>query len=382
MRRASRIGTSIICTILAAGACSQALSNVIAYQQPFVAATLSPFAGSPLEKLVRTSAEINDQGAVIPNRASVEFAKQARLRDPLATEAAAILALSQPTSRARNEVISSLLELSRRGRFLSFAALQNSVETENMPGGILALDRMLRLYPGYSKQLMAPLMAYVEQDEALPAFEKVLSTRPEWRNAFFSASSGSEAGLHNLAVLRLSLGPDYPLSDASQNQLIAKLIAKGMWDEALSIRDVNIKRMGVDENPTLAWINEDPIFDWVFADKRQIFARPNPERDYLRIKVQPGQGGILAAKLLKLPRGARSLKYSHELQPSHDLRNFSLSLACAKSEKLIATTSLVRKEGQLNISQAQCEWVYITLVGRVFSTGLEVEGRFHQLQFL
>ncbi len=382
MKRAPRIATSIICMILAAGACSQALSNVIAQEHPFLAATLSPFAGTPLEKLVRSSAEISEQGAVIPNQASVEFAKRARLRDPLATEAASILALSETSSGKRNEVISSLLNLSRRGRFLSLAALQNSAENEDIPSGIVALDRMLRLYPGYSEHLMAPLMTYVEQDGALPAFAQVLSTKPEWRNDFFSASSGTEEGMHNLAVLRLRLGPDYPLNDASQTQLIAKLIARGMWDEALAIRDMDVRRMSVDQNPTLAWTNEDPIFDWVLANKRQIFARPNPDRSHLRIKVQPGQGGILAAKLIRLPEGVHSLKYRHELQPDQDLKNFSLSLACAKSEELVANASLVRGEGQLDISHAQCEWVYITLTGRVFSTGLEVEGSFDQLLFL
>ena len=382
MKHAPRVATSIVCVLLGAGACSQALSNVLAQQHPFLAATLSPFAGSPLEKLVRSSAEISERGAVIPNQASVEFAKRARLRDPLATEAGAILALSETSSITRNEVISSLLELSRRGRFLSFATLQNSAAKEDIPGGILALDRMLRLYPGYSKRLMAPLMTYIEQDGALPAFEQVLSTKPEWRNDFFSAPSVTDEGLHNLAVLRLRLGPDYPLNDASQTQLIAKLIAKGMWDDALAIRDMHVQKLDVEPNATLAWINEDPVFDWVFADKREIFARPNPGRDHLRIKVQPGQGGILAAKLIRLPRDAHSLKYRHELQPSQDLENFSLSLACAKSEKLIATTSLVIKEGKLDISKAQCEWAYITLIGRVFSTGLEVEGRFDQLRFL
>ena len=382
MKRAPRIATSIIGIILAAGACSQALSNVIAQQHPFLAARLSPFAGSPLEKLVRSSAEISERGAVIPNLASVEFARRARLSDPLATEAGAILALSETSLGKRNEIISSLLELSRRGRFLSFAALQNSAENEDIPGGILALDRMLRLYPGYSDQLMAPLLTYIEQDGALPAFEQVLSTKPEWRNDFFSAPSASEQGLRNLAVLRLRLGPDYTLNDASQTQLIAKLIAKGMWDEALAIRDMHTQKKSAGKNSTLAWISDDPIFDWALANERQMFARPNPGRDQLRIKVQPGQGGILAAKLIRLPRGAHSLKYRHELQPSQDLENFSLSLACAKSEKLIATTSLVRMEGELDVSQAQCDWAYITLTGRVFSTGLEVEGRFDQLRFL
>ena len=382
MKRAARIATSSICIILAAGACSQALSNVIAQQHPFLAATLSPFASSSLEKLVRSSADISEQGAVIPNQASIEFAKRARLRDPLATEAATILALSETSFGKRNEVISSLLDLSRRGRFLSLAALQNSAENEDIPSGILALDRMLRLYPGYSDQLMAALMTYIEQDRALPAFEQVLSTRPKWRNDFFSAPSATEEGLHNLAVLRLRLGPDYPLNDASQTQLIAKLIAKGKWDEALAIRDMHTQRKSVGESSSLAWISEDPIFDWVLANNRQMFARPNPGRDQLRIKVQPGQGGILAAKLIRLPRGSHSLKYRHELQPNQDLKNFSLSLACAKSEELIAKVSLVRAEGQLDISHAQCEWVYIALTGRVFSTGLEVEGIFDQLLFL
>lgn len=370
-----RIFALLLSIILAVGACAQALSNIYVKNAPTLAASLSPFTSEAYERLAVRTLQADQQEQVMTTPVSIEFARKAYRASPLATEALAILALSQPTMKKREIAIEAAQNLSRRGRVLSIVSLQSSIEREDAAGGIAALDRLLRVYPGFSGRMMTPLIAYIAQPGAVPAFERILALEPEWRNAFFMAKPPGIDGLRNLAMLRLTLGPDYPLEDGTELRLIQQLIAEDLWTEALALRDMGASGSALSKDGTISWANANPVFDWELADERGFYARPDPEFQDVRVKVEPGQGGVLARRLLKLPDAVRALTFDHSLQPARDLENFLLEVTCAKTKASLGKTSLARPSGRVNIVGAPCEWVYITVSGRVWSTGREVSGR-------
>lgn len=366
--------------LLGFAACVQALSNIYAKDHPLLAARLSPLASAPLERMSVKALQLDENGRIRPTAEARQLAARAHRISPLSTEALAILALTQPTAEKQSDTIQAIQQLSRRGRLLGAVALQSSVDRRSAPEAIVALDRILRVYPSLTERMMTTLLGYVSDDSVLPSFRQVLRLEPQWRNAFFGTPPPNPEGLRNMARLRQSLGADYPLLDDVETRLVGRLIAVDMWDEALALREMAVGH-AAPQADKIAWTDEDPVFDWLLADESGFYARPDGNSGQLRIRVRPGQGGRLAAKLLRLPENRLYLNYRHSLEPVENLDRFTLTLECAKSGEKIAETTLKERAGRLPLAEASCDWVYVILEGRVWSTGREVEGRLTSLSF-
>ena len=185
---ALKIVAALACVAFAAGSGAQALSNVAAKDQPLLAARLSPYASDALGRVAVRSLRPGKDKLSFDTSASVGPALEAVRREPLSTEAAAILAIAHETSVDRHSAVIDILRLTRRGRVLNIVALQDAMMQKDTDEAIAALNTTFLVYPGFVSQLMPTLIAYLSDPSSIPQFRQVLETNPIWADKFFTAS--------------------------------------------------------------------------------------------------------------------------------------------------------------------------------------------------
>ncbi|MGB7409231.1 MAG: hypothetical protein WA908_12060 [Pontixanthobacter sp.] len=370
-----------LCAIAALGAGAQGLSNVATKKNPSLAASLSPYASEPLEQIMLGNLRPEDSGDAIDTSDAVSPARQAFKREPLATEAAAILAMTLGTQDSRNSAIEAVNSLSRRGRAMNLAVLQNAVPRNDSERSIQVLNNAFLVYPNLAQQWLPSMRAYLADAQNIPAFHKVLQTDPAWADAFFESSNVSANVLVNLARLRITLDKSVALEHETERMLITRLAKANLWPEAFALHASLTGDASTEKSMTIDWQADYPPFDWEFADERRFYARSDAGGRALRVRITPGKGGLLAGRIVQVPTGARTLSLTHSLEPARGLENMTLSAACVGSEAEIASTKFRIQNATVSLADASCEWIAIAIVGRVFSTGSAIKGEIDRLEF-
>ena len=367
MKPLRQVAIILLCTALAIGSSAQALSNIQARKSPQLATLASPLASEALEILARNSLEVTENGEVKPSQQSLSLAKEAYQASPLATEALAILAVGQETETERSEAIEAALRLSRRGRVLGAVSLQNSLEIEHTEGVIRAMNRLVTQYPSLAHSMVTPMIGYVKDEEALLTFREILAAQPEWRDAFFSANARDEATLRNLARLRVAMGADYPLREGTDQQLSNRLVQQQLWPEALRLHSLDKRIEEIVLGQPISWNSERPPFHWQLSDEFKFRARAGKNSREVAIRIDPGQGGRLASRILPIPPGAQALTIvSKGMDGPEGALEWSAS--CVEGTDKFARAEISKRRSSLRVGDAPCKWISVEITGRVFST--------------
>ena len=366
---------------MSVGAGAQALSNVAAKDQALIAARLSPYASDGLARAAVLSLRPGKNELSFDTQLAIAPAREAFRREPLNTEAAAILSMTQKSQADRHMAVNSVTRLSRRGRVLNFAVLQDAMVQNDSQQSIAVLNKVLLVYPGFMPRLMPTLLTYLTDPSSIPQFRQILETNPVWADEFFSSSNISADALVNLGKLRLALGNRVKLDESTDRLLIARLVKTGKLPQALALREKLTGTRAGQEDYTIDWKAEYPPFDWTFVDKRKIFARRDVTAQSLRIKIAAGQGGVLASRIVRKPKDARVLSLSHSLSPASELNEVKLSATCATSTTKLLTSSFRKSSVTLNLGDGPCDWLVIAITGRAWSTGGAISGQIDALKF-
>lgn len=376
----ARLTTALACVVASLGAGAQALSNVYAANNPALAAALSPYASGALEQLALAGMRTGADGLTLDTADGVAPAREALRREPLASEAAAILSISRETLADRRASTAAVARLSRRGRVLNFAVLQDAILRNDAERSIDALNNLFFIYPGFLPRFLPTMTAYLGDKSNIIYFRKILETDPAWADQFFTSNVSGEA-LANMAQLRIALAESVTLTEETDRRLVARLAVEGLWAESFELHEHLTRSIPIDDDESVSWQADYPPFDWNLADGRRLYARRDTTGLSLRIRIAPGQGGLLASRIVRVPAGARSLSLSHSLAPASSLKNVTLSATCVESQTEVATSAFRPGTAKLTINSQLCDWIAISITGRAWSRESEITGEIDRLEF-
>ena len=376
-----RAGIGLSCVVAAGVAGAQAYSNHNIRENTATAAALSPYAAEPYERLAIASLRAEGETVYFDTPLARTFAEKAFRRGPLEANAAAILAMSLPDDTDRRDILGDASKLTRRDRILSLAVLQEAAEDRDSPAIMSTLNRLFLASPSVVSRFLPLYVSYLEDDALLPDFQATLATGPVWADRFFQTGNLSQKQLGNMARIRASLPEGVAVSAESDRVLIARLAASGQLPQALTLYEElgGGETFGLDE--AISWEDENPPFDWSFVGERGFYARPSGDGETLRVRVAPGKGGPIAARLLRRPENARNLEFTNALGRSRNIENFDIEVACAVTGETLASQQIEPGRTAIALGDEACKWIGVTLTGRVWSTARQVDGTVMAFRF-
>jgi hypothetical protein len=360
--RVARSTAALACVAASLGAGAQALSNVYADKNPVLAVALSPYASDALEQLTLARLRTGADGLTLD------------------ASDAAILSISQETPAGRRASTAAVARLSRRGRILNFAILQDAISRNDAQQSIDALNNLFFIYPGFVPRFLPTMVSYLGDPSNISQLRKILETDPAWADDFFVSNVSGEV-LVNMAQLRIALGDSVTLTEETDRHLVARLASAGLWTESFDLRERLTDDVTITGEEAINWQADYPPFDWNLADDRHLYARPDTTGLKLRIRIAPGQGGLLASRVVNVPADARSLSLSHSLVPASGLENLTLSATCVESQTELAATAFRPMTAKLTFNGERCDWIAIAIAGRAWSNESAITGEIDRLEF-
>ena len=375
-----------ICAILAASAAGmQATGNWLAKRVPALASQLSSSPVPPTtltlmsikgSKDATSLADLDLSGALVPANDALE-------RSLLSPAPLAVLAWNAPAVR-QSAILTAASAVSRRNPLLNSALIYHYDSTGQ---NALLLDRindLVTVKPSIGSQITPTLVALLEDESLLPTFTRLLELSPPWSEAFFLAASREPKVAANLVQLRLDLPKEAALSPEADREIIANLAATKRYGEALALfREFKPDARQASDEKTINWTTAYPPFDWALTDSFDIYARPRDDGE-LMVRIRPGHGGVLASRLIDLPRSTRGIRVNHAIEPSSQAKDMEIAVACAQSGEVLGSSSFAASDFTLPLVARPdgCDAATITISGRAWTTGQYLEGPISGLEIV
>lgn len=353
----ARLGGAVVIGLIASVMLAlQAASSVTERSAPEFAISLNPANGMAAEQAAHSRFSDASSDGATPDPARVaKAAAQARslalasyASEPLTPKSLTVIALATTDLDLRGQILDFATRLNRRDLALQLAALDFSVQNDRAIAAINTLDQLLRVHPQYSDQFFPSLQQAMLVPETEATFAKLLDGSSPWHHAFAMFTVRDAASRLRLARLRSRISIT---DERFDGQLISGLAEQGELETAAQVyRQVTKSDDRLRDGATiLSWRGEYPPFDWQFLDRKEIRAKPGPSGDRLEIFIRPGQGGIIASRIIRLPEGA-SGKLSFKLDSTRPIipGRVRMSLFCGTEKELVIVTEL--KSGDNSIS--------------------------------
>lgn len=389
--------------VLAITSGAHALSSTSARLAPDLASTMFPGNGDALERLAygsfigkaRNAMASRDTGAGRDEAALADINKQpdidqaelqvyaadaaqsarAALRyEPLLPRAHAILALSEADRGKKGRIINLASRLNRRDVVLQGVVLQSEIDDQDSLGTIATLDQILRVRPERGDQFYPLLTEALTQEVTVPQFVELLAKPVPWGESFLNFAVRNPAALQNLASVRKATRIDNSDFD---RRLIANLAAAEDMNLARDIYELITDRASGETRAQ--WASDYPPFDWSFADEARFRAQESASGDQLDFAVEPGHGGVLASRVVRVPQSRFVVSIPNTLEPAASRKDVKLVLTCWGSEQPFFEAPFRSGEGIFEVgSSPGCAHVQIAITARSWTGSSSVSGSLEQ----
>jgi hypothetical protein len=294
---------------------------------------------------------------------------QALRDEPLLPKAHALLTIVQKDRARRERMMSLASRLNRRELSLQSVVLQFRAETGDYPQTMNTLDQILRVHPQRQADFFPVLTNALRQRATLTAFRELLAKPLPWREAFLMHAVNDPLAARNLATIRRTVEPNNPDFDRA---LIANLARNGDLETAASVYG-RLIRSG-SRGSAFTWTSEYPPFDWSFADEAGLRAQLTPNRRNLEFAVDPGNGGLLATRVMSVPRAPFTIIIKYRLDKNSSANDLKLKLECFGEAAFFESPFEVAR-GRFDISQTpNCEYVTLSVAGRAWTGANPLNG--------
>lgn len=376
---------------LAALSGAHALSSASVRNSPELAAAIWPMNGLALERLAYGSfvddvrkaltrpgasageqsadlaADLQGKGDEIRRLAGLQHATavKALAYEPLLPKAHAILALSEADPVRQRQLIDLASRLNRRDSALQGLVLQSKVNSKDYAGTIETLDQILRVNPERGAEFYPLLTKALQQPVTIPAFRELLSRPLPWRDAFLMHAVMDPVAARNLATIR----KDIRIDNREFNQaLTANLVRNG---DLVAAADLYGRLAKPAASKTGEWPSDFPPFDWTFANEPGMRAQPSRDGQSLEFTVDPGNGGVLASRLVPRPAQPFTVRVKHEVASGSSAEDLKLTLTCLGGNGPFFETVLGSGKESFDVRQAPaCDYMLLAINGRAW-TGSE-----------
>ncbi len=228
------------------------------------------------------------------------IARAAMSSDPLVPKAHAIIAIAQSAPETRKAILEYANRLNRRELSLQGLVLQEGLEDGDYHAAITTLDQILRVKPERDSEFFPVLLDAFSRPETLPVFRDLLDGTSPWHERFLLFAVYEPGAQVNIARIRDSIVISNILFD---KQLVGGLVSQGEIEVAQQLYYGLQRSEPISNgNSLLSWASDYPPFDWQLTDEADFRAQPSRDGQKLELFVRPGQGGLLARRILPNPR--------------------------------------------------------------------------------
>lgn len=301
--------------------------------------------------------------------ATTDAARQAIRHEPLSPRAFAILALAEQNARQKKKIIEHASRLSRRDLVLQALVLEDRGEGGDYVGAIGTLDEILRVHPERKAEFFPILVQALGAKASVPEFARLLARPLPWRDDFLNFALTDPQALENLAAVRERIATE---DKAFDRKLIAKLVDDDRISSAervyRSAGQAGILNVSAGQ---LAWRSDYPPLDWKFADQPGFRAQADDSLNVLEIDVAPGNGGVIASRLLANPEHPFVLSLKQNVEPSSQSKDMRLTIACSGQSTPFFERSFSEGESSFSVEQMpSCQYLFLSIIARSW-TGAE-----------
>lgn len=371
--------------VLAAALFIQAVSGALSRRQPVLAADLPVTNGAAYEQLAmltHTTAAVNGAGQHEAAQQARPLAMRALASDPLSPRAIAIAALAAEDRTTRRAILDAGTALNRRDLLLQGLMLEDRVARNDYSGTVTTLDAMLRVHPEQRKLLFPLLQQALSQEAAVPELARLLDGSSDWHKTFLQDAAVEPRLLTNLGALRL----DGRIEDQRFDKLlVAGLVKQGELDLAYRVySQATGKRIGPLTTGAIEWSTALPPFDWELAGERGMRIYSRPEENRIDLYVRGGQGGTVARKLIRNPRGDFAIRARENITPPDAVEDVRLRLRCPGSRTWLfdrpfadGTTTFA-----IDLPQVDCNFLSLEIYARAWSGQPPIQGAIDRLEIV
>lgn len=262
---------------------------------------------------------------------ALELAREAFVREPLATNALFALAIDERAANPRQggqELLDAAVALDKRNRYLGALQMEQFSRAGDFASTFSLIDRLARVYPNLTTEFVQPLVQSLRQDDAVDVIAEALADEPGWANSFWHAVPSDPVLVGRMLALRQRT--DKGTDAASDSALLAGLAAARQFDEAFAFRDS--LRGGAPEGTGFVPVGGVAPFGWKTEASGERSLSSRGENGY-EIFVQQGTNGELGRQLLRLPAGRYT--FSAAITPVSSAENVTARLQCATAESIV-----------------------------------------------
>lgn len=295
--------------------------------------------------------------------------------EPLLPKAHVLLALSEKDASRSKQIINLASLLNRRDTVLQRLVLQTRVADGDYPAMIETLDQMLRVRPERGEEFYPVLNEALRQEATIPQFAELLGKPLPWRDRFLDYAVGQPSALPSLAAIRQAIVIDHPVfdqrlianlanaGDVATAQIIYDFVGQSTFSSASGSREAN-------------WLADYPPFDWTLADEARFRAQTSDDGRILEFNVAPGNGGVMATKLMASRARAFTVTVPADVQPSGALQDMKLILRCWGDAEPFFEKSFAAGTGEFLVENApSCQYMQLEITARAWTGSASIGGR-------
>ncbi|BDW83616.1 hypothetical protein MACH24_30540 [Erythrobacter sp. Dej080120_24] len=294
--------------------------------------------------------------------------------EPLLPKAHVLLALSERDASRSKQIINLASLLNRRDTVLQRLVLQTRVADGDYPAMIETLDQMLRVRPERGEEFYPVLNEALRQEATIPQFAELLGKPLPWRDRFLDYAVGQPSALPSLAAIRQAIVIDHPVfdqrlianlanaGDVATAQIIYNFVGQSTFSSASGSREAN-------------WLADYPPFDWTLADEARFRAQTSDDGRILEFNVAPGNGGVMATKLMASPARAFTVTVPADVQPSGALQDMKLILRCWGDAEPFFEELFADRNGEFLVENApSCQYMQLEITARAWTGSASIAG--------
>lgn len=307
------------------------------------------------------------------------LAHEAIVLEPLSPRALALLAVAQEDQAKKTALLIGASQVSRRDLILQALVLEQRGAAGDYLGAIGTIDEILRVHPERQAEFFPVLAKALEQPEAVGGFTKLLGRPLPWRDSFLDFAVAQPGVLENLAIVRERIDPDNKEFD---RKLILQLAQTGRAKIAERLYR-QVARGGDLTSGTMAlgWNSEYPPFDWRLADQSGFRAQTGERPETLEIRVTPGNGGVIASRLVRNPERPVTLRMTHAVEPASQIKDVKLAVMCDGQTAPNYEAAFVAGENTFVVDQVPaCEYLIISIAARSWTGTRALSGTLSSLR--
>ena len=311
-----------------------------------------------LSRAYMNAEEANGQISLNVADQGIKLARDAWLKEPLASDALSVLAADLRQSSGGDQFVKLLRlasSLDKRNRFVGALQLDLALQSRDIPRTFALIERLSLTSPRLKSEFVAPLPALLAEEGGVRIIRGALASEPVWATDFWYRVPGNPRVVSRMYELRRQI--DFGATADTDARLMKALVDNAFYSEAIDFWKI---LEGQRAHP-LAFLDAEtfPPIGWrvVSTGERSLSPRDAGRYD---VYVERETAGELATQLVQLQPG--SYDFSADVARPEDGESIDVSLQCATSGENEPFVSSLAERPAWEID-GSCEIYWLTISG-------------------